>query len=102
MIIIYGGVRMNNCCITELRCKEIINKSNGCRLGFVSDIEVDKSCGRVVALIVYGRPKYFGVCGKRERIRICWEDIDVIGSDTILVCKTCCENNDRRRDRIST
>ncbi len=92
---------MNNCCITELRCKEIINKSNGCRLGFVSDIEVDKSCGRVVALIVYGRPKYFGICGKRERIRICWEDIDVIGNDTILVCKTCCENNDRRRDRNS-
>ena len=87
---------MNNCCITELRCKEIINKSNGCRLGFVSDIEVDKSCGRVVALIVYG------VCGKRERIRICWEDIDVIGNDTILVCKTCCESNDRRRERISS
>ena len=55
-----------NCCITELRCKEIINKANGCRLGFVSDIEVDKCSGRVVALIVYGRPKYFGICGKRE------------------------------------
>lgn len=99
-VITYGGVQMN-CCITELRCKEIINKSNGCRLGFVSDIEVDKSCGRVVALIVYGRPKYFGICGRRERIRICWEDIDVIGSDTILVCKTSCEENPRQRRRTN-
>ena len=65
----------------------MIDKSNGCRLGLVSDIEVDQCCGRVVALIVYGRPKYFGVCGRRERIRICWEDIEVIGFDTILVCK---------------
>lgn len=38
-----------NCCITELRCKEVINKANGCRIGLVSDIEVDSCCGRVVA-----------------------------------------------------
>ena len=66
-----GGLFMN-CCITELRCKEVINKADGCRIGLVSDIEVDSSCGCVVAIIVYGRPRYFGLCGKRERIRICW------------------------------
>ena len=86
-----------NCCITELRCKEVINKSDGCRLGLVSDIEVDTCCGRVVALVIYGRPKYWGICGKRERIRVCWEDIEVIGSDTILVCK--CNNDDSRHRR---
>ena len=88
-----------NCCITDLRCKEVINKSDGCRLGLVSDVEVDSCCGRVVALIVYGKPKYWGLCGKRERIRICWEDIEVIGNDTILVCKV--HNDDSvRRKRI--
>lgn len=86
-----------NCCITELRCKEVINKSDGCRIGLVSDVEVDTCCGRVVALIIYGRPKYWGVCGKRERIRVCWEDIEVIGADTILVCK--CNSDDPRRRR---
>lgn len=89
-----------NCCITELRCKEVINKSNGCRLGFVSDIEVDSCCGRVVALVVFGKPKYWGICGRRERIRICWEDIEVIGNDTILVCKAQCDDSSRRRNRI--
>ena len=43
-----------NCCITELRCKEVIDKSNGCRLGLISDVEVDSCGGRVVALIIYG------------------------------------------------
>ena len=89
-----------NCCITELRCKEVINKSNGCRLGFVSDIEVDSCCGKVVALVVYGKPVYWGLFGRRERIRICWEDIEVIGSDTILVCKAQRDDNPRRRNRI--
>lgn len=89
-----------NCCITELRCKEVINKSDGCRLGLVSDVEVDSCCGRVVALIIYGKPKYWGICGRRERIRICWEDVEVIGSDTILVCKAQCDDNSRRRNRI--
>lgn len=86
-----------NCCITELRCKEVINKADGCRLGLVSDVEVDTCCGRVVALVIYGRPKYWGICGKRERIRVCWEDIEVIGSDTILVCKAQCDDSRRRR-----
>ena len=86
-----------NCCITDLRCKEVINKSDGCRLGLVSDVEVDSCCGRVVALIVYGKPKYWGLCGKRERIRICWEDIEVIGNDTILVCKVYNDDSVRRK-----
>lgn len=89
-----------NCCITELRCKEVINKSNGCRLGFVSDVEVDASCGRVTAIIIFGRPKYFGIIGKRERIRICWEDIDVIGSDTILVCKSAIDKSVPRNRKL--
>lgn len=86
-----------NCCITELRCKEVIDKSNGCRLGLISDVEVDSSCGRVVALIIFGRPKYWGICGKRERIRICWEDIEIIGNDTVLVTKSQRCNDSRRR-----
>lgn len=86
---------MNNCCITDLRNKEVINKSNGCRLGFVNDIEVDICCGRVTALIVYGRPRIFGVFGRCEDIRICWEDIEVIGDDTVLVTK--CQSTQRNR-----
>ena len=30
-----------HCCLTEMRYKEVINNSNGCRLGHVCDVEID-------------------------------------------------------------
>ena len=39
---------------TDLRCKEIINISDGCRLGYVIDVELELSSGRILALIAPG------------------------------------------------
>ena len=75
-----------NCCVTDLRNKEIINAKSGCRLGQVCDVEIDTCTGTIVALVVWGRPKCFGLFGRAEDIRICWNEIEVIGDDTILVC----------------
>ena len=73
------------CRIAELRHKEVINSSNGCRLGFVDDIEVDTISSQVRAVIVFGRPRCFGLFGRFEDIIIPWADIRLIGEDTILV-----------------
>lgn len=73
------------CRIVELRHKEVINSSNGCRLGFVDDIEVDTVTSQVRSIIVFGRPKCFGLFGRFEDITIPWCDIRLIGEDTILV-----------------
>lgn len=87
-----------NCCVTELRCKEVINRETGNRIGPVCDIEVDASCGKVSALIVYGKPKFFGLFGRRDDIRICWENVEVIGDETVLVRHSeCCTPATRRR-----
>ncbi len=75
------------CCrITDLREKEVINIKDGCRLGCVCDVEVDTGCGKVVSLIIFGRGIFFGLFGRNDDIVICWDDIQVIGDDTILVC----------------
>ena len=74
------------CCITDLRNKEIINTFDGCRLGRVCDAEIDTCDGRVTALIVFGAAKFFGLLGREEDIRICWNEIEVIGDEIILVC----------------
>lgn len=81
-----------NCCITDLRCKEVINAKTGCRLGPVSDVEIDTCSGCIVSIIIWGKGKCFGLFGKEEDIKICWKDIEVIGDDTILVCADteCC------------
>lgn len=78
-----------NCCITDLREKEVINLSDGCRLGNVCDVEIDTCSGHLVALIIWGRSKFFGLFGKCDDIKICWKDIKVIGDDTILVEFNC-------------
>lgn len=74
------------CRIVDLRNKEVINIKDGMRIGCVNDIEVDMKSARLVAIIVYGRPKCFGIFGREDDIIIKWEEIEVIGEDTILVC----------------
>lgn len=78
------------CRIIDMRHKEVICIKDGTRLGCVNDVEVDTTCGKIVAIVIYGRLRCFGVLGREDDIVIKWEDIQVIGDDTILVCYTPC------------
>lgn len=75
-----------NCCIAELTRKDVINAKTGCRLGCVSDVEVDVCDGKLTAIIIWGRGKCFGLFGHQDDIRVPWNEIQVIGEDTIIVC----------------
>lgn len=79
------GVNILVVCIAELRCKEVINKKDGNRLGYVGDVRIDTKCGQVVALIVYCSGRWFGLFGREEDIVVPWKDVEVIGEDTILI-----------------
>lgn len=72
------------CRVTELREKEVININDGSRLGCVGDIEIDTCTGQLVSLVIFGR-RWLGVFGKGEDVIIYWNDIEVIGDETILV-----------------
>lgn len=73
------------CRIVDMRNKEVINVKTGVRLGCVSDIEVDTKDARLVAIVIYGRLRWCGLLGREDDIIIRWEDIEIIGEDTILV-----------------
>ena len=73
------------CRIVEMKNKEVINVKDGCRIGCVNDVEVDMKCAKLVAIVIYGRLKFFGLFGRDDDIVIKWENIEVIGEDTILV-----------------
>ena len=75
---------MRICSLSELKNKEVVNITDGCRLGFVSDVEIDLECGRVVSLIVPSDGKLFSF-GKCAPVRVLWCDIEKIGADIILV-----------------
>lgn len=68
-----------------MRNKEVISMKDGCRIGCVNDVEVDMKCAKIIAIVVYGKPKLFGLLGREDDIIIKWENIEVIGDDTILV-----------------
>ena len=48
------------CTLEELRCKDVINIVNGENLGRVDDLQMDANSATVTALILYGRPRFFG------------------------------------------
>lgn len=68
----------------ELRNKEVVNISDGVRLGYPSDFEFNVLDGRISALIV---PRGGGFLGffHGDDIVIPWRAIECIGEDAILV-----------------
>ena len=75
------------CTVTDLRAKEVVNVDNGCRLGCVTDVEIDTCTGCLVSITVFCGKGVCGFLGRVEEFTVCWKDIVVIGSDMILVRK---------------
>ncbi|MBR6102548.1 MAG: YlmC/YmxH family sporulation protein [Ruminococcus sp.] len=73
------------CSFSSLRDKEVVNVKTGEKIGFVDDLELDSTTGRVVSLVIYGRSRAFGLMGRDEDIVVRCSDIDLIGEDTVLV-----------------
>ena len=73
------------CTLNDIRNKEIINIRSGSKLGYADDIEFDTSDMTVRSFVVGGRYRWFGLLGKDEDIIVKCKDIEIIGTDTILI-----------------
>ena len=71
--------------ISELRHKDIINESDGKKLGNAYDIELDVTSGQLQALILPGESRFLGLFIRSEDIVIPWKNIRKIGLDVILI-----------------
>ena len=71
--------------LSELREKEVINIINGEKLGFIDDVEFETVKGEIIAFVIYGRKRLYGLLGKDNDLIITCSQIKLIGSDTILV-----------------
>ena len=69
-----------NCRFADFRCKEAINICDGCRLGYVGDVECRLPDGQLTALIIPGPYRFFGLFGRGEEYCIPWECIKQIGT----------------------
>lgn len=74
-----------NYTLSDLRRKEVIDISTGAMLGRVDDIEISTADSTLEAMIVFGRPKLFGLLGRDDDIIINKSQIDLVGRDAVLV-----------------
>ena len=73
------------CSLNDLKCNELINVETGEKIGFIDDIEFEPENGTVIAFIIYGRMRFWGIFGKEDDIILTCQDVRLIGKDTILV-----------------
>ncbi|CDB23622.1 sporulation protein YlmC/YmxH family [Clostridium sp. CAG:557] len=85
------------CRVVDMRNKEVINVKTGVRLGCVSDVEIDTKDAKLLAIVIYGRLRWCGLLGREDDIIIKWDDIEIIGEDTILVKHNVGAKRKRRR-----
>ena len=73
------------CRVADLRCKEVINISDGSRLGYANDVEFDVLTGQIMAIVVPGPCRFFGLFGREDDYVVPWQTIRRVGEDIILV-----------------
>lgn len=69
----------------DFKHKEVINISDGRRMGFVQDVCADLETGKITSIIVPGSNKLLNMFSGNNDIVIQWQDIKCIGDDVILV-----------------
>ncbi len=74
-----------NYTLSDLKRKEVVDTCTGIMLGRVDDIEIDGNDSSVKSMIVFGRPKMFGILGRDDDIIIKNTQISLVGRDCILV-----------------
>lgn len=74
-----------SCRIEDFRNKQVVCVKNGCVLGYISDVEFDTEKGTLESLVIFGRPRFFGLFGREDDIVISWEEVEVIGKETVLI-----------------
>ncbi|GGA32695.1 hypothetical protein GCM10007416_01610 [Kroppenstedtia guangzhouensis] len=71
--------------ISELQAKDVVNVSDGRKLGQIYDLEIDLRLGKVKSLIIPGESRLFGLFTGGKEWVIPWSQIVRIGTDVILV-----------------
>lgn len=69
----------------DFKHKEVINITDGKRLGFVQDVTADLESGIITSIIVPGSNKLLNMFSSNNDIIIPWQNIKCIGDDVILV-----------------
>lgn len=71
--------------LSQLRQMEVIDISEGKRLGFISDIIFDDDLKQIEYIVIPPQSSVFSIFRKKDELCVNWDCIKVIGIDIILV-----------------
>jgi YlmC/YmxH family sporulation protein len=78
--------------ISDFQIKDVVNISDGKKLGNIGDIDINLTTGKIEAIVIGKSGRVLGLFGKDEDIVIPWRNILKIGEDVILVRHTTSES----------
>lgn len=71
--------------ISEFQIKDIVNLSDGKKLGVLQDLEINLKTGQIEAIIISSSGKRMSFFQREDEIVIPWRKIKKIGEDIIFV-----------------
>jgi YlmC/YmxH family sporulation protein len=78
--------------ISEFQIKDVVNISDGKKLGNIGDIDINLTTGKIEAIVIGKSGRMLGLFNKDEDIVIPWRNILKIGEDVILVRYSTADN----------
>lgn len=70
---------------SELSAKDVVNISNGQRLGEIIDVDINLNEGKIKGIMIPQQTGVFNFLSKQDNMYISWDNIHKIGEDVILV-----------------
>ncbi|MGI6492371.1 MAG: YlmC/YmxH family sporulation protein [Pelotomaculum sp.] len=71
--------------ISELVNRDIVNLTDGAKLGAIKDVHIDGETGQVLALVLEGERKFFKLLNAGREVVVPWEKVRKLGVHTVLV-----------------
>ncbi len=71
--------------ISEFQSKDVVNISDGKRLGYIGDLDINLNTGKIESIIIGPSGRVLSFFNRNDEIVISWTNILKIGRDVILV-----------------
>ena len=71
--------------LTELCKKDVIQLEKGAKLGRADDLRFNVQTAALDGMVLFGRPRLFGLLGRQQDVFIPWTDVETVGEDVIFV-----------------
>jgi YlmC/YmxH family sporulation protein len=71
--------------LSDLQRKDVINVSDGRKIGNIIDVKIDENTGNIISMVVEVNKFFSNLFSSKEGYDVYWPQIQKIGEDVILI-----------------